>query len=150
MFGSRIVRALVPSRVSADHILRSIAGADIRLGASRGFFVQSDALLLPSCRQSCRPSRHATHAAAQRLALEGGCVPEVRCCSEIAFVLLVAWLLGIFGLYRLGDLVHLLFLVSGLFFLLAVAKARDVPQPVSDPMSTLTNHDAHRVPSGPL
>ena len=44
---------------------------------------------------------------------------------KIAFVLLVAWLLGIFGLYRVGDLVHLLFLVSGLFFLLAVAKARD-------------------------
>ena len=44
---------------------------------------------------------------------------------KIAFVLLVAWLLGVFGLYSIGDLVHLLFLVGGLFFLLAVAKARD-------------------------
>jgi hypothetical protein len=44
---------------------------------------------------------------------------------KIAFVLLVAWLLGVFGLYRIGDVVHILFLVGGLFFLLAVAKARD-------------------------
>ena len=70
LFGLRIVRTLVPSGISTDHILRSIAGADIRLGASCGFFVQSASLLLPSCRQSCRSSRHATHAAAQRLALE--------------------------------------------------------------------------------
>ena len=43
----------------------------------------------------------------------------------IALVLLVAWLLGVVGLYRIGDAVHILFLVGGLFFLLAVAKARD-------------------------
>jgi hypothetical protein len=44
---------------------------------------------------------------------------------KIAFVLLIAWLLGVLGLYRIGDLVHMFFLVGGLFFLLAVAKARD-------------------------
>jgi hypothetical protein len=44
---------------------------------------------------------------------------------KIAFVLLLAWLLGVFGLYRIGDVVHTLFVVGGLFFLLAVARARD-------------------------
>jgi hypothetical protein len=44
---------------------------------------------------------------------------------KIASVLLVAWLLGVLGLYRIGDLVHMFLLVGGLFFLLAVAKARD-------------------------
>ena len=44
---------------------------------------------------------------------------------KIAFVLLIAWLLGVLGLYGIGDLVHMFLLVGGLFFLLAVAKARD-------------------------
>jgi hypothetical protein len=44
---------------------------------------------------------------------------------KIAFALLIAWLLGVLGVYRIGDLVHVFFLVGGLFFLLAVAKARD-------------------------
>jgi len=44
---------------------------------------------------------------------------------KIGSVLLLAWLLGVLGLYRIGDLVHGLLLVGGLFFLLAVAKARD-------------------------
>ena len=29
---------------------------------------------------------------------------------KIAFVLLIAWLLGVLGLYRIGDLVHVLLL----------------------------------------
>lgn len=27
---------------------------------------------------------------------------------KISFVLLIAWLLGVFGLYRIGDLVHVI------------------------------------------
>jgi hypothetical protein len=44
---------------------------------------------------------------------------------KVAFALSIAWLLGVLGVYRIGDLVHMFFLVGGLFFLLAVAKARD-------------------------
>jgi hypothetical protein len=44
---------------------------------------------------------------------------------KIALVSWIAWLLGIVGIYRMGDLIHIFFLVGGLFFLLAVAKARD-------------------------
>jgi hypothetical protein len=44
---------------------------------------------------------------------------------KIAFVSWIAWLLGIVGIYRMGDLIHIFFLIGGLFFLLAVAKARD-------------------------
>lgn len=43
----------------------------------------------------------------------------------IAFVLLTAWLLGVLGLYSVGDFVHLLLLVGGMLLLLAVAKARE-------------------------
>jgi hypothetical protein len=42
-----------------------------------------------------------------------------------AFVLLIAWLLGVLGLYRIGDLVHVLLLVGLMLFLLAALKARD-------------------------
>ena len=42
-----------------------------------------------------------------------------------AFVLLIAWLLGVLGLYRIGDFVHMFLLVGGMLFLLATAKARD-------------------------
>jgi hypothetical protein len=44
---------------------------------------------------------------------------------KIALGSWIAWLLGIVGIYRIGDLIHIFFLVGGLFFLLAVAKARD-------------------------
>ena len=44
---------------------------------------------------------------------------------KVAFALFIAWLLGVLGVYRIGDLVNMFFLVGGLFFLLAVAKARD-------------------------
>jgi hypothetical protein len=40
-------------------------------------------------------------------------------------VLLAAWLLGILGLYRLGELVHVLLLVGLLLLLLAVVKSRE-------------------------
>jgi hypothetical protein len=42
-----------------------------------------------------------------------------------AFVLLIAWLLGVLGLYRIGDLVHVLLLVGLLLLMLGALKARD-------------------------
>ena len=44
---------------------------------------------------------------------------------KIGFVLLVAWLLGVLGLYRVGDLVHVLLLVGLLLLLLGALKGRD-------------------------
>ena len=44
---------------------------------------------------------------------------------KTAFVLLGAWLLGVLGLYSIGDLVHVLLLVGLMLLLLAVLKARD-------------------------
>ena len=44
---------------------------------------------------------------------------------KIAFALLIVWLLGVLGLYRIGDLVHVLLLVGLMLFLLGALKARD-------------------------
>ena len=44
---------------------------------------------------------------------------------KIAFVLLSAWLLGVLGLYRIGDPVHVLLLVGLMLLLLGGLKARD-------------------------
>jgi hypothetical protein len=44
---------------------------------------------------------------------------------KVAFVLLLAWLLGVVGLYRIGDLVHVLLLVALMLLLLGTLKARD-------------------------
>ena len=44
---------------------------------------------------------------------------------KVALVLLIAWLLGVLGAYRLGDLVHILLLVGLMLLLLAFLKARD-------------------------
>jgi hypothetical protein len=45
---------------------------------------------------------------------------------KVAFVLWIAWLLGVLGLYRVGDLVHLLLLVGLMLLLLAFLRAREV------------------------
>ena len=42
-----------------------------------------------------------------------------------AVVLLAAWFLGVVGVYRVGDLVHVLLLVGLMLLLLAVVKSRD-------------------------
>jgi len=42
-----------------------------------------------------------------------------------AFVLLIAWVFGVLGLYRIGDLVHVLLLIGLLLLLLGALKARD-------------------------
>ncbi len=44
---------------------------------------------------------------------------------RIALGLLLAWLLGVIGLYRVGDLVHALLLVGLMLLLLAFVTARD-------------------------
>lgn len=49
-----------------------------------------------------------------------------------AFVLLIAWLFGVLGLYRIGDLVHVLLLIGLLLLLLGVLKARDAAARVTD------------------
>jgi hypothetical protein len=40
---------------------------------------------------------------------------------KIAFTLLIAWLFGVVGMYRIGDLVHVLLLVGLMLLLLLVA-----------------------------
>ena len=44
---------------------------------------------------------------------------------KTAFALLIVWLLGVLGLYRIGDLVHVLLLVGLMLFLLGALKAGD-------------------------
>jgi hypothetical protein len=44
---------------------------------------------------------------------------------KTALVLLAAWLLGLVGLYNIGDLVHVLLLVGLMLLLLAFLRARD-------------------------
>jgi hypothetical membrane protein len=44
---------------------------------------------------------------------------------KAALVLLATWLLGLVGVYRVGDLVHVFLLVGLMLLLLAMLKARD-------------------------
>ena len=44
---------------------------------------------------------------------------------KIAMLLLVAWLLGVLGVYRVGDLVHALLLVALMLLLLTFVRARE-------------------------
>ena len=44
---------------------------------------------------------------------------------KAALVLLAIWLLGLVGVYRVGDLVHVFLLVGLMLLLLAMLKARD-------------------------
>jgi hypothetical protein len=44
---------------------------------------------------------------------------------KIAFVLLIGWLLGVLGLYSIGDLVHVLLLIGLMLSLLGALKARE-------------------------
>ena len=44
---------------------------------------------------------------------------------KASFVPLAIWLLGLVGVYRLGDLVHVFLLVGLMLLLLAMLKARD-------------------------
>jgi hypothetical protein len=45
--------------------------------------------------------------------------------SKIGLALLAAWLVGILGVYRVGDAIHVLLLVGGMLLLLGVLRARD-------------------------
>jgi hypothetical protein len=44
---------------------------------------------------------------------------------KLALVLLAVWLLGLFGVYRFGDLYHVFLLVGLMLLLLAFLRARD-------------------------
>lgn len=44
---------------------------------------------------------------------------------KAALVLLVAWLLGVLGVYSVGDLVHVLLLIGLMLLLLAFLRARE-------------------------
>ena len=44
---------------------------------------------------------------------------------KTAIVLLAIWLLGVVGVYRVGDLVHVFLLVGLMLLLLGMLKARD-------------------------
>ena len=57
--------------------------------------------------------------------LPGWLRPGGEMLLRIAFALLIVWLLGILGLYRMGDLVHVFLLVGLMLFLLGALKARD-------------------------
>lgn len=54
---------------------------------------------------------------------------------KIALALLAVWLLGVLGLYPIGDLVHVLLLVGLGLLLIAFLRARDaaVKRAVSEP-----------------
>ena len=43
----------------------------------------------------------------------------------IALILLAAWLLGVLGLYAVGDAVHVLLLIALMLLLLSFLRARD-------------------------
>jgi hypothetical protein len=44
---------------------------------------------------------------------------------KVALVLLAVWLIGVLGVYDIGDAVHVLLLLGGMLLLLGVLKARD-------------------------
>ena len=44
---------------------------------------------------------------------------------KIALVLLMAWVLGVVGLYSIGEAVHVLLLVGLMLLLVGVLRARD-------------------------
>jgi hypothetical protein len=62
---------------------------------------------------------------------------------KIAFALLMAWLLGALGIYRIDDLVHIIFWSVGCSSCSLRPRLEMPPPPVSDPLSARTNHDAH-------
>ena len=48
---------------------------------------------------------------------------------KTGFVLLILWLLGVVGVFRIGVLVHVLLLVGLMLLLLAFLKAHDTAPP---------------------
>lgn len=44
---------------------------------------------------------------------------------KLALVLLIAWLIGVLGVYDVGDLVHVLLLVGLMLLLIGILKARE-------------------------
>jgi hypothetical protein len=44
---------------------------------------------------------------------------------KTALMMLLVWLIGVLGVYNIGDAVHVLLLVGGMLLLLGVLKSRD-------------------------
>jgi hypothetical protein len=44
---------------------------------------------------------------------------------KIALVLLAVWLVGVLGVYNIGDAVHIFLLVGGMLLMLGFLKARE-------------------------
>ena len=68
---------------------------------------------------------------------------------KVALLLLLAWLLGVAGIYNAGSLVHVLLLVGLMLLLLGVLKARDSatrgrPIRQSEDVSDAVEADQHR------
>ena len=55
---------------------------------------------------------------------------------KTAFALLIVWLLGMFGVYRVGDLAHVFLLVGLMLLLLAVLTAREAACGARNPGTT--------------
>jgi hypothetical protein len=60
---------------------------------------------------------------------------------KIAVVLLVAWLIGVLGVYNLGELVHVLLLGGLMLLLLGFLKAREA---VTTPRPETNDSSRHR------
>ena len=50
---------------------------------------------------------------------------------KIALVLLAVWVVGVLGLYDIGDAVHILLLAAGMLLLLGVLKRREAAMAAS-------------------
>jgi hypothetical protein len=65
---------------------------------------------------------------------------------KLALVLLVAWVLGIVGVYQMGDLVHLLLLAALMILLLGIARARDAAM-AKERQEVVSTEDSRRTPA---
>ncbi len=54
---------------------------------------------------------------------------------KAALILLAVWLVGVFGLYEIGEFVHIFLLAGLLLLLLGALKARDGASPRGAPQS---------------
>jgi hypothetical protein len=94
------------------------AGSDVRRHAALR------SLLSPSSPSGNPPDLattvHGQLCVSKREAAEGG-----EMLFKVACVLLILWLLGAVGVFRVGELVHVLLLIGLMLLLLAVLRARD-------------------------
>lgn len=63
---------------------------------------------------------------------------------KTALVLLAVWLVGVLGVYDIGDAVHLFLMAGGMLFLLGFMKARDAAIAASEETAESSARAAHR------